>query len=408
MNRSISCADIDGATSDLCTLVDSNTDTNTQMGTDEIYLYNDSTLHYFNETKLNATIDAKVSASGGGTVTSITAGDGLTGGEITNSGTIEVNFTKLNEEYVATGTKLGNSTEEIQAVYYPTLSTYANESYVTGQGYVTSGVLVSYWNKTDGYSALSTYLNLTMFQSTNTTIDSRLNALEASNNSMDSRMDNMEASNTTQATAISQRALTSDVQSWLSTYLNLTMFQASNTSIDGRLDALEGSSVVNTDTNVTSIQVTGTTTKIMNLEQMGLPNLTASWTDMQGGNSTSEIQAVYYPTLATYVNNSLLSTYANQSYVQASNTTLWTAINNRLINGTKLGNSTNEIQAVYYPTLSTYANTTGFTMSGVINMGGNNISGTGNMSFAINQSRQITANNTCVMIYGATSTLKIC
>jgi hypothetical protein len=209
-----------------------------------------------------------------------------------------------------------------------------------------------------------------MFQSTNTTIDSRLDGLEASNNSMDSRMDNMEASNTTQATAISQRALTSDVYTWLSTYLNLTMFQASNTSIDGRLDALEGSSVVNTDTNVTSIQVTGTTTKTINLEQTGLPNLTASWTDMQGGNSTSEIQAVYYPTLATYVNNSLLSTYANQSYVQASNTTIWTAINNRLINGTKLGNSTNEITtAINSVGVDTTGNVTTTNLNVVCNSG---------------------------------------
>ena len=53
----IPCGNISGATSNLCTIVD--TDTDTQKTTSGLYLYNDTTTIFFNETKLNATIDAR-------------------------------------------------------------------------------------------------------------------------------------------------------------------------------------------------------------------------------------------------------------------------------------------------------------------------------------------------------------
>jgi len=60
----LSCENITGSTSDLCTIV-------SKMG-DGLYLYNDSATIYFNESVLNATIDAREND------TLYTAGDGLT------------------------------------------------------------------------------------------------------------------------------------------------------------------------------------------------------------------------------------------------------------------------------------------------------------------------------------------
>ena len=65
----IPCGNISGATSDLCTLQD--TDTDTQKGSSGPYLYNDSTMMYFNESKLNNTIGLL------DTDTTYTNGDGL-------------------------------------------------------------------------------------------------------------------------------------------------------------------------------------------------------------------------------------------------------------------------------------------------------------------------------------------
>jgi len=54
-NRTIvHCSNITGSASDLCVLVD--TDTDTQKTTDDFYLYNDTTTIYFNESQLNNTI----------------------------------------------------------------------------------------------------------------------------------------------------------------------------------------------------------------------------------------------------------------------------------------------------------------------------------------------------------------
>lgn len=58
--HTLACQNITGATSNLCTIVD--TDTDTQKKADGIYLYNDTTTIFFNETKMNGTIDTRAAA----------------------------------------------------------------------------------------------------------------------------------------------------------------------------------------------------------------------------------------------------------------------------------------------------------------------------------------------------------
>ena len=66
------CGNITGATSNLCTLVD--TDTDTQKGTSGDYLYNDSSLIYYNDTLLNLTIEQLDSDTLDGNASSICSG----------------------------------------------------------------------------------------------------------------------------------------------------------------------------------------------------------------------------------------------------------------------------------------------------------------------------------------------
>jgi len=44
------------------------------------------------------------------------------------SGTLELNHTSLEALFLEKGIKIGNSSDEIKAIYYPTLSTYVNSS----------------------------------------------------------------------------------------------------------------------------------------------------------------------------------------------------------------------------------------------------------------------------------------
>jgi len=87
--------------------------------------------------------------------------------------------------------------------------------------------------------------------------------------------------------------------------INTTTINANQVLVNGTAVSLTDT---DTNTNVTSIQVTGTTTKTLNVEQTGLTNLTATWSDINTFNSSDDIQAVYYPTLSTYLNSSTAGT----------------------------------------------------------------------------------------------------
>ena len=77
---------------------------------------------------------------------------------------------------------------------------------------------------------------------------------------------------------------------------------------------------------VSGVSVTGTSTKNITLTRSGLSDISTTWTDLEGGggNSSEEIQAVYYPTLDTYANTSdvysLLGTYANTTDLSDTDT----------------------------------------------------------------------------------------
>lgn len=65
-----------------------------------------------------------------------------------------------------------------------------------------------------------------------------------------------------------------------------------------------------------SVQVTGSNTKTITIQQNGTPNITATFTDLQGGAETDPIYTSAIPTIVYFTNLSLaLSTYANQSLV---------------------------------------------------------------------------------------------
>ncbi|MEM3374018.1 MAG: hypothetical protein QXE31_02235, partial [Candidatus Woesearchaeota archaeon] len=324
---------------------------------------------------------------------------------------------ELDTRYALIGTSSGgNSTEQIQNAVSPMLSTYANQSWVISQGYASSNLLSTYWNKTEGYNTLSTYTNKSLVYSILSTYANTSDVLSISTlyNTLTTYLNKSEAYTTlstyaNQSWVISQGYLTTESDnlaiSKLSTYWN-------------KSDAYTTlSNYINQTTLYNNILYAYAN------QSWAVNNFIQQGTKL--GNSTQEIQAVYYPTLATYTNNSqvyallstysntslvynLLSTYANTSDVLALGTlynTLATYLNktdvyivlstylnatdqrfnettlinnlnttanikklgfnttaeldNRFIQqGTKLGNTTQEIQAVYYPTLSSYANTT--------------------------------------------------
>lgn len=78
------------------------------------------------------------------------------------------------------------------------------------------------------------------------------------------------------------------------------------TGIGDTLSCSTPSYTIDTNTNVTKIAVTGTTTKTLNLEQGNgdQVNLTAQWTDLQGGNSTKEMLDAVNNTDSLYLNHS--------------------------------------------------------------------------------------------------------
>ena len=104
-------------------------------------------------------VDNQIIAAGSGTVVSITAGTGLTGGTISTTGTIALDFSTVMARVVgddSTGTDLrvgetikiagtsGVSTAvsgDTLTITGPNLSSYATQSYVTSQGYITNSTM---------------------------------------------------------------------------------------------------------------------------------------------------------------------------------------------------------------------------------------------------------------------------
>jgi len=150
-----------------------------------------------------------------------------------------------------------------------TLSTYLNSSLASTWlvAYINSSQVSQYMNKSNVSEMLSTYRNKT--DNTNLPVYNNVS--------------------------------TGDIHTLLSTYLNLTMFQASNNTQDTRLDALE-------NTNSTLVK------------------------NLLDSNSTLTTAIGLRETILNV--QTLLSTYANKTWVSDSNTSIWTQINLRLKNGT--------------------------------------------------------------------------
>ncbi|MEM4397677.1 MAG: hypothetical protein QW757_03590 [Candidatus Woesearchaeota archaeon] len=290
---------------------------------------------------------------------------------------------ELDNRYALIGSQSGsgNSSEEIQAVYYPTLSTYTNKTDVFGllssysntslvynllSTYANSSTTITIANL---YTTLSTYSNISQVYSLLSTYANTSDVLGISTlyNTLTTYWNKTEAYNTlssyaNQSWVLSQGYLTTETDSnainKLSTYWNksdgfniLSSYLNKSTLYDNILYAYANQSWV-----------------VNNFIQQGT----------KLGNSSQEIQAVYYPTLSTYINRTdtfnLLSTYFNATDQRYNDTTfisnvnrtenikklgfnITTELDTRYVQqGTKLGNSTQEIQAVYYPTLSTYIN----------------------------------------------------
>ena len=121
----------------------------------QVLMYNSSTGKWYNGT---------VQSGGGGTVTSITAGTGLTGGTITSSGTIALS--QEMQTSIANGATAYGWGDHAQAGYLTAsaLTGYATQQWVQQQGYLTSSALNGYatqqWVGQQGYltsSALTGY-----------------------------------------------------------------------------------------------------------------------------------------------------------------------------------------------------------------------------------------------------------
>ena len=121
----------------------------------QVLMYNSSTGKWYNGT---------VQSGGGGTVTSITAGTGLSGGTITSSGTIALS--ENTQTMIAAGVTAYGWGDHAQAGYLTSsaLNGYATQQWVQQQGYLTSSALTGYatqqWVQQQGYitsSALNGY-----------------------------------------------------------------------------------------------------------------------------------------------------------------------------------------------------------------------------------------------------------
>lgn len=307
----VTCQGVTGASSNLCTI----TDTNTQMGTDGIFLYNDSTKHYFNDTKNNATIDTRASVFNDTTrINNVNSSANIKG--LGFNLTVELNSLYINIDDV-------NTTDFIWT------GSLLDLNYTTLDGRFLKTIIFSDTNNT-----IDSRLNA--LESSNTSQDSRLDSLEASNTSMDSRMDNIESSNNTLTTNIGTRLLNSSLNSTdfiqgsliglnYTTldlkYFLLSSFIDTNNTIDTRLDNLESS---NTTMN----------TRVTNLESSNT-SMNTRMNIMESSNTTQ----------ATAISN-LMSSNTTQDTrldnLEASNTTLTTNIETRLLNSSL--NTTDIIQ----------------------------------------------------------------
>ena len=112
----------------------------------QVLMYNSSTGKWYNGT---------VQSGGGGTVTSITAGTGLSGGTITSSRTIALN--QETQTAIANGATAYGWGDHAQAGYLTSsaLTGYATQQWVGQQGYLTSSALNGYatqqWVQQQGY-----------------------------------------------------------------------------------------------------------------------------------------------------------------------------------------------------------------------------------------------------------------
>ena len=112
----------------------------------QVLMYNSSTGKWYNGT---------VQSGGGGTVTSITAGTGLSGGTITSSGTIALS--ENTQTMIAAGVTAYGWGDHAQAGYLTSsaLNGYATQQWVQQQGYLTSSALTGYatqqWVQQQGY-----------------------------------------------------------------------------------------------------------------------------------------------------------------------------------------------------------------------------------------------------------------
>lgn len=105
----------------------------------QVLMYNSSTGKWYNGT---------VQSGGGGTVTSITAGTGLTGGTITASGTIALS--QETQTAIAAGVTAYGWGDHAQAGYLKSsaLTGYATQQWVQQQGYLTSSAISDMATKT--------------------------------------------------------------------------------------------------------------------------------------------------------------------------------------------------------------------------------------------------------------------
>ena len=120
----IPCGNVSGATSDLCTI----TDTNTEKSGGGDYLYNDSTSIYLNETILNATIDDRDSD----TDTHVKGDDIYL---YNDSDTMYLNETKLNstisDKVTTANTSMKSYVDAQDVIYNDSIKAYTDTTFIT-------------------------------------------------------------------------------------------------------------------------------------------------------------------------------------------------------------------------------------------------------------------------------------
>jgi hypothetical protein len=249
------CANITGATSDLCTIVD--TDKDTLWDIDGTYLTNASSVLTFDESLLNDTIDARVGGLGGGTVTSV-SGDGVyVDGTITTSGTFTFNESKLNSTITARAS-INDQNNYTTSVGITGTTTKTIRIARTGMANITGAF-------TDIDTDTSNYTNSAVFTN-GSTVTLTLGRVGMSN-------------------IVAQFNNSNVFYSENSPYLSLSgyVFGFSEATLNTTIDLRE----INQYTK--AIGFSGTSTKTLNLARDGLANLTATFADIDTSNYTSNV-----------------------------------------------------------------------------------------------------------------------